>query len=138
MKEKSKLQQIPAEKAGPSPTEAVTKKIFSLLGLAKKAGFVQSGEFLAEKAVKGFGAYIVIVAGDASDNTKKKFRDMCAFYKVPCYEFGDKDSLGHALGNELRASVAVRNAGMAKKLKELLDSMGTGSESAAGADDTRS
>ena len=137
MKEKDKLQQTPAQKPIPSDKEALTKKIFSLLGLAKKAGFVQSGEFLSEKAVKGFGAYVVIVASDASDNTKKKFRDMCDYYKVPCYEFGDKDSLGHALGNEMRASVAVRNAGMSKKLMEMLDSMGAGLKSAAGAQDTR-
>ncbi|MCR5322376.1 MAG: ribosomal L7Ae/L30e/S12e/Gadd45 family protein [Lachnospiraceae bacterium] len=96
------------------------KKIFSMLGLAKKAGFAQGGEFLAEKAVKSFKAYVVIVATDASDNTKKKFRDMCSFYEVPYYEFGDKDSLGHALGNEMRASVAINDAGMSKKLIELL------------------
>lgn len=97
------------------------KKIFSMLGLAKKAGYTQGGEFLAEKAVKSFKAHVVIVAGDASDNTKKKFRDMCSFYKVPCYEFGDKDSLGHALGNETRASIAIIDAGMSKKLIELLE-----------------
>ena len=97
------------------------KKIFSMLGLAKKAGYAKGGEFLAEKAVKGFKAHLVIVAADASDNTKKKFRDMCSFYEVPCYEFGDKDGLGHALGNEMRASVAITDAGMSRKLIELLE-----------------
>ena len=101
----------------------IEKKILSMLGLAKKAGFAQSGEFLAEKAVKSFKADIIIVASDASENTKKKFRDMCAFYEVPYYEFGDKDSLGHALGNEMRASVAIRNAGMAKKIMELFETL---------------
>ena len=113
-------------------------RILSMLGLAKKAGFAQAGEFLTEKMVKSFQAHVVIIAEDASENTKKKFRDMCSFYEVPCYEFGDKDSLGHALGNEMRASVAVRNAGMSKKLMEMLDSMGAGLKSAAGAQDTRS
>ncbi|MCR5331924.1 MAG: ribosomal L7Ae/L30e/S12e/Gadd45 family protein [Lachnospiraceae bacterium] len=103
--------------------EGLEKRIYSLLGIAKKAGFAQGGEFLAEKAVKSFKAGVVLVATDASDNTKKKFRDMCAFYEVPCYEFGDKDNLGRALGNEMRASVAVKDAGISKKLMELLDSL---------------
>ena len=101
------------------------KKIFSMLGLAKKAGFAKSGEFLAEKAVKSFKSHIVIVAKDASDNTKKKFRDMCSFYEVPYYEFADKDSLGHSLGNEMRASVTVGDAGMAKRLIELIEKYNT-------------
>ena len=34
----------------------------------------------------------------ASDNTKKKFTNMCTYYKVPIYLFGTKDELGHAMG----------------------------------------
>ncbi len=101
--------------------EAADKKIYSLLGLSKKAGFAQGGEFLTEKAVKSFNSHLILVACDASDNTKKKFSDMCTFYEVPFYTFGDKDGLGHAMGLEFRASVTVNNAGMAKKIKDILD-----------------
>ena len=101
--------------------EAADAKIYSLLGLSKKAGFAQGGEFLTEKAVKSFKSSLIIVAEDASDNTKKKFSDMCAFYKVPFYTFGIKDDLGHSIGTEFRASVTVNNAGMAKKIIELLN-----------------
>jgi len=101
--------------------EAADAKIYSLLGLSKKAGFAQGGEFLTEKAVKSFKSSLIIVAGDASDNTKKNFSDMCAFYKVPYYVFGTKDDLGHAIGTEFRASVTINNAGMAKKIIDLLE-----------------
>lgn len=101
--------------------EAADNKIYSLLGLSKKAGFAHGGEFLAEKAVKGGKSALLIVADDASDNTKKKFSDMCSFYKTPFYTFGDKDTLGHAIGAEFRASVSINNAGMAKKIINLLD-----------------
>ena len=66
-----------------------------MLGLSAKAGNVASGEFSTEKAVKEGKAHLVIVAGDASDNTKKHFRDMCSFYEVPFYAYADKESLGH-------------------------------------------
>lgn len=58
-----------------------------MLGLAAKAGKVASGEFMTENSVKTGMAALVIVATDASDNTKKKFRNMCEFYEVPMYEF---------------------------------------------------
>ena len=61
------------------------KKIFSLIGLATRARKTVSGEFATEKAVKSFKACLVIVAEDASDNTKKLFQDKCSFYEVPCY-----------------------------------------------------
>ena len=95
-------------------------KVLSLIGLATKAGQTASGEFMTEREVKTGRAALVIVAGDSSDNTKKKFRDMCEFYKVPIYFYGDKDTLGHAMGKEFRASLAILDEGFAKGiLKEL-------------------
>ena len=91
-----------------------TSKVLSLVGLATKAGKTVSGEFATEKAVKSGVAYLVFVAGDASDNTKKKFRNMCDFYKVPIYFYEDKDTLGHAMGKEFRASLAITDAGFAE------------------------
>ena len=89
-------------------------KVLSLIGLATKAGQTASGEFMTEREVKTGRAALVIVAGDSSDNTKKKFRDMCEFYKVPIYFYGDKDTLGHAMGKEFRASLAILDEGFAK------------------------
>ena len=91
-------------------------KILSLLGIAAKAGNIASGEFQTEKAVKEGKAYLVIVAGDASANTKKKFADMCAYYEVPYHAYADREQLGHCIGKEFRASLAVTNEGLAKSL----------------------
>lgn len=96
-------------------------KTLSLVSLATKAGKTVSGEFMTEKAVKEGSACLAIVAGDASDNTKKKFQNMCDFYKVPVYFYGDKDTLGHAMGKEFRASLAVTDAGFAKGIMEHMD-----------------
>ncbi len=89
-------------------------KALSMISLATKAGKTASGEFSTEKEVKSFRAHLVIVATDASENTKKKFQNMCEFYEVPIYFYGDKDTLGHAMGKEFRASLAVTDAGFAK------------------------
>ncbi len=89
-------------------------KALSLISLATKAGKTASGEFCTEKEVKCGRAELVMVASDASDNTKKKFQNMCDFYEVPIYFYGDKDTLGHAMGKQFRATLAVTDAGFAK------------------------
>ena len=99
----------------------IQSKALSLVSLATKAGKTVSGEFCTEKEVKSGKAVLVIVAGDASDNTKKKFQNMCDFYKVPIYFYKDKDTLGHAMGKEFRASLAVLDAGFAKGIMKQLD-----------------
>ena len=49
-------------------------KVLSLIGLATKAGKTVSGEFSTEKSVKTGKGFLALVADDASENTKKKFR----------------------------------------------------------------
>lgn len=95
-------------------------KVLGLLGLATRAGKVQSGEFSTEKGVKSGGAGLVLVSEEASDNTKKMFRNMCTYYKVPYFEFGGKEELGHAMGKQARASVAVMDEGFSKAILKLL------------------
>ena len=95
-----------------------TTKILSLVGLATKAGRTVSGEFSTEKSVKTGKGFLVIVAEDASENTKKKFRNMCEFYEVPIYFLSDKESLGRAMGKEFRASLAVLDEGFAKGIQK--------------------
>ena len=99
------------------------QKILNLIGLATKAGKIASGEFMTEKAVKEHKAALVVVAGDASDNTKKMFTNMCTYYNVPIYFFGVKDDLGHAMGKEFRASLAVFDKGLADAIEKQLNMM---------------
>ena len=96
-------------------------RIFSMIGMAMKAGKVVSGEFATEKAVKTGKAFLVVVSAAASDNTKKMFRNMCSFYGVPKYTSGSKEDLGHSMGKEFRASLAVTDEGFAKSIKKRLD-----------------
>jgi ribosomal protein L7Ae-like RNA K-turn-binding protein len=95
-------------------------KALGMLGLAQKAGKIASGEFATEKAVKERNAYLVIVADDASDNTKKNFTDMCKFYKCDILFHWDKETMGNALGKQFRASVAVCDENMALAIKKKL------------------
>ncbi len=99
----------------------MTDKVLSMISLAGKAGKVASGEFSVEKAVKGGKAYLVIVAKDASDNTKKLFNNACAFYKVPIMEYSDKAGLGRCIGKENRASICIIDEGLANAVLKKID-----------------
>ncbi|HIX30044.1 MAG TPA: ribosomal L7Ae/L30e/S12e/Gadd45 family protein [Candidatus Blautia stercoravium] len=99
-------------------------KELSLLGLAAKAGKIVSGEFATENAVKAGKAFLVLVAEDASDNTRKKFKDMCTYYEVPFYIIGTKEELGSAIGKEYRASLALTDENFAVATVEKLQKTG--------------
>lgn len=86
-------------------------KILSYIGLAAKAGKLASGEFLTEKSVKEGKAKLVIVAEDASDNTKKLFINKCDYYHVRMEVLSNKEQLGHAMGKQFRASLAILDQG---------------------------
>ena len=90
-------------------------KVLSLIGLATKAGKTVSGEFSTGKG------FLALVADDASENTKKKFRNMCTYYEVPLYFLSDKESLGRAMGKEFRASLAVQDENFAKAIMKALE-----------------
>lgn len=53
----------------------------SLLGLASRARKIVTGETLIKK-IRTNAIYLVIIASDASDNTKKKFIDKCTSYNL--------------------------------------------------------
>ena len=46
---------------------------------------------------------------------------MCDFYEVPIFFYKDKDALGHAMGKEFRASLAVLDEGFAKGIIKQLN-----------------
>ena len=96
-------------------------KIFSLLGIAMKGRNLVSGEFQTLEAIKRGSAMLVIIAEDASDNTRKLFTDKCSFYHVPSFTFVTKEEVGGAIGKDLRSSIGVCNAGLAEAIIRLLE-----------------
>lgn len=98
------------------------KKLTSLLGLAQKAGKIVSGELAVEKTVRAGKAKVLLVAADASDATKKNYRDMTTYYKIPIYEGLSKQQMGLSIGKANRAVLAIIDDGFSRVIaKTLLD-----------------
>ncbi len=93
-----------------------------MLSIAAKAGKVVSGGFMSEKAIQEGSACLVVIASDASNNTKKKFTDKCTYYKVPCRIYGTSDVLGQRIGKQNRTTVAITDIGLANQIMSKIDS----------------
>ena len=100
----------------------VQNKILSLLGIAMKGRNLVSGEYQTLEAIRKGSAMLIIIAEDASDNTRKLFTDKCSYYEVSVVCYGTKEALGRAIGKDFRSSIGVCDAGLAnviiKQLKE--------------------
>lgn len=97
------------------------QKLLNLLGLAQRAGKLISGEGMVVDAIRSTTPpYLVIVATDAGQNTKKKVTDKSHYYDVAVSEFATTLQLSQAIGKK-RTVVAICDAGFSKKMKQLLN-----------------
>lgn len=97
------------------------EKIHSLLGLAMRAGKLVSGEDATMLDIKKNKLNLVIVAEDASKNTKKLFKDKTSFRNIPCVNLSTKEGLGLSIGKDSRAVIGIKDAGFADKITQLMD-----------------
>lgn len=95
-------------------------KILSFLGLAQRSGNLVTGEDTCTSYIKKNAAKLVIVANDASDNTKKKFRDMTTNRNTRFVVFGKRDDLSHAVGKMNRTVYIIKDEAFANKLFSLI------------------
>lgn len=99
----------------------MNKKILSMFSLCQKAGFMLSGELSVEKAIQNKSALLVITAGDASENTKEKFKNKTLFYNIPFYIKSEKEVLSQAIGKANRSVFAVTSENFSKRIIELFE-----------------
>lgn len=99
------------------------KKVDALISLSKKALKLVSGETMVENALKSNEVFLVILAEDASENTVKKFNNMCNFRQVPLIVYQTKEHLGHLIGKDIRATIGIIDEGFAKSIISRLEAI---------------
>ena len=103
-------------------------KIYGMLGLAKRAGKIISGESGCKDSIRFGSSYLIIIADDTGENTKKSITDSCKFYDVPYYKIGTMYDNGHAIGNSFNAVISVTDEGFAKAIEKHILSKINGGE----------
>lgn len=91
-------------------------KALSLLGLAQAAGKVVSGDVATYEAFRQKRVKLLIIAGDASSRTKKRFIAAAKDEAVPYLELATMAELGKAIGKPDRAVIGIVDAGFARSL----------------------
>ena len=84
-------------------------KFLGMLGLAKRAGKITSGEFLCEQSIKSGQSALVIIASDISENSRKSIVNACTYYGVQYIEIATSSELGKAIGEDMRMTVSVND-----------------------------
>lgn len=99
------------------------EKILRFLGLAARAGCVESGFDAVSGSILKNKVEVLIIARDISRNTLNKLMDLSSKTELPtkAYSFSTMKDLGFAIGKPDRALVAVLDQGFANKLVSMLD-----------------
>lgn len=95
-------------------------RIYSFIGLARKAGGVAAGDNAVEYAIKCERAACVILADDASPNTTKKFMASCGAKGIPIIRFGAKQRLGEILGKTAYSVIAITDKRFSARIEEMI------------------
>lgn len=95
----------------------MNSRIYSFLGLIQKAGKLSSGDDTVEIDIKKHKSKLLILAEDASENTKKRFQNSASHYNIPLLHFGTKEAIGYAIGKSERSILSINDEGFAETFK---------------------
>ncbi len=95
--------------------------ILSLLGFAQKSNNIFSGENTCEIYIQKQKIKLMIVAEDASENTIKKFGNLCKAKGIPFIIYSTRDELSRSIGKYNRTVLGIKDHNFSKKILELLN-----------------
>jgi hypothetical protein len=114
------LASIEVETLERSIRERMTRKVLSLLGLARRARKVVSGAAGVESSIRRGAAHVVLTSADAPLATAKRIQRLASAAGIPCHRALSAAELGAAVGSAPRASVAVIDPHLAAAIASVL------------------
>lgn len=102
------------------------KKVLGLLGLANKANHVAIGTNNVVAAIRKNKALLILVAEDASQNTKKQLSDKSKYYNINLINIRvSKSNLGRACGKSETSAVGITDKNFAEALAAAIKTLET-------------
>lgn len=92
-----------------------------LLNLCLRARRLVSGDAAVRKAIKDNKAYLVLLAEDSSERTKRQFKKLAQQNNIPLSFCGTKFILGQVLQKPPRSVVAVTDKHFARGILRALE-----------------
>lgn len=97
------------------------QKFLTMLGFAMKSGKIITGDDTCEMFMKKRKIKLLIVAADASENTKDKFRFLTKQAEVQIIEISTKEELSQAIGKNNRAVIGITDRKFANAILKLVE-----------------
>lgn len=97
-------------------------KALNYLSLARKGGMAELGEEPVGAIARAGKAYVILVAGDASDHTWRRAKSFAAGTEQQCVRMScTKEEMGFAVGRSSLAIAAITDVSMALALVSSLE-----------------
>ena len=97
-------------------------KALNYLSLARKGGVAELGEEPVGAIARAGKAYVILVAGDASDHTWRRAKSFAAGTEQQCVRMScTKEEMGFAVGRSSLAIAAITDVSMALALVSALE-----------------
>ena len=91
-------------------------KVLGMIGLAVRAGKVNFGVFMTEKAIDEGRAQLVVASEDIGLSNRRKIEGKCKNFGVEMIFYSDKASLSRATGKKDIPVIAVCDEGFANAI----------------------
>lgn len=92
------------------------KKVYSLIGLAQRAGKLSSGTMAAKGSLLRKRAHLLIMSDDIAENTKDSLVSASDKLEIPWVLLGSKFILGNSVGKAYRVAITVNDRDIAKAI----------------------
>ena len=95
------------------------QRLAGYLGLAMRSGRMTLGGEQVLRQIRAGQAALVLIDASASENTRKKLTDACAYHRVPAATV-PSGMLSDACGKPDRAAGCLKAGGLTDRISELL------------------
>ncbi len=96
----------------------INNNILGLIGLAMKAGKVSFGADSVQEDCKKGKTHLLIIAQDASDRTKTKFKEISEKYNIALIIDSTIEELSKTIGKNNKAILGIKDQNFAKSIQK--------------------
>lgn len=97
------------------------KKMLGMLGIATKAGKITFGAEACKDSIMRNKTKLLIIACDASERTKTKFKYLANSKKIPIFEISDIEEISRAIGKKNKAIVGILDVNFSKAIIRIIN-----------------
>ena len=92
-----------------------------LIGLATRAGKIVFGTEAVLKEIEKSKVKLIIIATDASERTKMKFKKICEQEKIPIYEILNIEEISKTIGQCNKAIIGIKDTNFSNEIIKIIN-----------------